>query len=385
MLTVMPSTPALASTRRTATRLSQRRRRRDVARILQDPRFKTITSRPTGKPLDWQCFKGETPFESRFPTPTPTASSRAHRPHLPTTARRGRRHTYPARPKPAAFRLICNARGHHHLAFLHRSFEPNRQHICYTDIGMARSTDAGQTWIWWDSKSWAPWRNTCYEMAFDPDTPGKIWGAFSNVHDIPNDNIISERHGHRAPGGVCISRDFGVSWKPEAQGIPPKPVTSIVLDPRSPRNSRTLYAGVFDEGVFKSTDDGKTWTLKKAGLGHPDNRRVSRIILHGDGPLDHLREATGAGQPLMPEGVGLIAPKTARNLGKINLRTLLYPGDSSIHATAIARRRGRPRRLVRRALSHRGRRPRLATHRREGPQTRLLSSKARRLDLHDVD
>jgi len=43
----------------------------------------------------------------------------------------------------------------------------------------------------------------------------------SPVHDMPNDNIISERHGHNGPGGVCISRDFGASWKHEAQGMPP--------------------------------------------------------------------------------------------------------------------------------------------------------------------
>jgi hypothetical protein len=58
-----------------------------------------------------------------------------------------------------------------------------------------------------------------------------------------------------------------------------------VLDPASLKNARTLYAGVFDEGVFKSTDDGKTWTLKKTDLGHPDNMRVYRVILHRDGTL----------------------------------------------------------------------------------------------------
>ncbi|MHC4700511.1 MAG: WD40/YVTN/BNR-like repeat-containing protein, partial [Planctomycetota bacterium] len=152
-------------------------------------------------------------------------------------------------------------------------FEANRHYIAYTDVGMARSLDSGKTWIWWDKDSWAPWRNTCYEIAFDPDVPGKMWGAFSNVHDIPNDNIISERHGHDRPGGLCISRDFGASWKHEAEGIAPRPVTSVVLDPRSGRNRRTLYAGVFMEGVYKSTDDGATWTLKKSGLGHPKNMR----------------------------------------------------------------------------------------------------------------
>ena len=28
-------------------------------------------------------------------------------------------------------------------------FEPNRHYIAYTDIGFARSLDAGKTWIWW--------------------------------------------------------------------------------------------------------------------------------------------------------------------------------------------------------------------------------------------
>ena len=53
-----------------------------------------------------------------------------------------------------------------------------------------------------------------------PKSPGKMWGAFSDVHDIPNDNIISERHGHNGPGGVCLSRDFGASWKPRGAGPP---------------------------------------------------------------------------------------------------------------------------------------------------------------------
>ena len=214
-------------------------------------------------------------------------------------------------------------------------FESNRHYIAYTDIGFARSTDAGKTWIWWDKNSWAPWRNTCYEIAFDPETPGKMWGAFSNVHDIPNDNIISERHGHNRPGGVCISNDFGASWKHEAHGIPPKPVTSIVLDPASPKNSRTLYAGVFSEGLYKSTDDGKTWTLKKHGLGHPKNMRVYRVALHKDGTLFAIicAKRPARGQPLMSEGVGLYRSSDgAETWEKVNASWLfLYPKDFSVH------------------------------------------------------
>jgi photosystem II stability/assembly factor-like uncharacterized protein len=214
-------------------------------------------------------------------------------------------------------------------------FEANRHYIAYTDIGFARSIDAGKTWIWWDRNTWAPWRNTCYEIAFDPETQGKMWGAFSDVHDIPNDNIISERHGHDRPGGVCVSRDFGASWQAEAQGIPPKPVTSILLDPKSPKGRRTLYAGVFDEGVYKSIDDGRTWTLKRNGLGDPKNMRVSRMLLHTDGTLFAMvcAKRPARGQPLMKEGVGLYrSTDGAQTWEKVNASHLfLYPKDFCVH------------------------------------------------------
>src|ERR1019366_10132905 len=105
-------------------------------------------------------------------------------------------------------------------------------------IGLARSTDAGRSWMWWDAKSWPPWRNTCYELAFDPETPGKIWGAFADLHDIPNNNVISGRHYRpQAAGGVGLSLDFGVTWKDTSQGLPPKPITSVVVDSSSPKES----------------------------------------------------------------------------------------------------------------------------------------------------
>ena len=213
--------------------------------------------------------------------------------------------------------------------------DPARHYIAYTDIGLARSLDRGESWIWWEKDKWAPWRNTCYEMAFDPTVPGKIWGAFSNVHDIPNDNIISERHGHSGPGGVCISRDWGESWQSETEGLPQKPVTSIAVDPASPVGERTLYAGVFGAGVYKSTDDGGTWSLKARGLGHRQNMRVSRVFLHEDGTLFAAicARRPARGQRLMAEGVGLYRSTDGGDSWvQINAsRPLLYIKDFSVH------------------------------------------------------
>ncbi len=211
-------------------------------------------------------------------------------------------------------------------------FEPNRHYIAYTDLGFARSTDAGRTWRWWEKGKWAPWRNTCYELAFDPGVPGKIWGAFSDVHDIPNDNIISGRHwrpGGR-PGGVCLSTDFGVSWKPCNAGLPVKACTSVVLDPKSPKDRRTLYAAIFQYGVYKSKDGGKTWVKKSRGLGSPVNMNVCRVALHPDGTLFALITAHIHG--FRPEGVGLFRSRDGAETWKriTNDPVFLWPKDFAV-------------------------------------------------------
>jgi len=225
--------------------------------------------------------------------------------------------------------LVVTTTWHHYVD----PFEHNRHYICYTDIGFARSVDAGKTWIWWTQDQWAPWSNTCYELAFDPDTPGKIWGAFSNVHDIPNDNVISGRHGSRGPGGVCLSTDFGRNWKPCGSGLPLAPATSVVLDPGSPNGNRTLYAGVFDEGVFKSVDGGQTWARKSSGLGAPENMRVYRLILHKDGTLFALITAKRQNRSFLEQGVGLYRSRDGAESWECITTSvgLLWPKDFAVH------------------------------------------------------
>jgi len=180
--------------------------------------------------------------------------------------------------------------------------EPTRHYICYTDIGFARSLDAGRTWIWQGPD--LPWRNTVYELAFDPAVPGRIWGAMSNTHDIPNDNVISGRHRVIMEGGVAVSDDFGISWK--KCDLPAAPALSIVLDPTSPADRRVLYASLFEKGVYKSTDGGATWTSASEGLGHPRNLRCCKLHRCADGTLFVLITAKRLdGGEFTRDGVGL--------------------------------------------------------------------------------
>ncbi|MFZ1935142.1 MAG: hypothetical protein WCB27_05185 [Thermoguttaceae bacterium] len=153
--------------------------------------------------------------------------------------------------------------------------DPDHQYIACGDIGLLKSTDNGKSWR--RAVKGVPqfWANTCYDICFDPVDAGRMWGAFSRLHDLPH-------HFGANSGGICISSDAAKTWTPCA-GLPKLAGTSIVVDSRSDPGSRTLYAGFCQGGVYKSGDGGKTWTKKSNGL--PDNPTVWRIALHRDGTL----------------------------------------------------------------------------------------------------
>ena len=221
--------------------------------------------------------------------------------------------------------------------------QPARHYIAYTDIGFARSLDGGRTWRWWgpgahetEQRSAFPiprqWINTTYELAFDPAVAGRMWGAFSGHHDIPNENSIWRGTGKTSHvGGIARSDDFGVTWTAQVKGLPARPALSVVLDPKSPKDRRTLYAGIYDNGVYKSTDGGATWVKKSKGLGHPSNLRICRVALHADGSL--LALVTGmrvrANGPFTDKGVGLYRSTDAAETWTLVNKDypLLYPRD----------------------------------------------------------
>jgi len=154
--------------------------------------------------------------------------------------------------------------------------DPNRHYIAYTDVGFARSVDRGATWI--SAVKGCPWSNTFYEIAFDPYVKGRIYAACSSRHDIPHWTHLDANRGQK--GGVCVSDDYGATWKVLGAGLPQLPCTSIAIDPRSPKGKLTLYTTLYEGGLYKSTDGGATWQKKSAGLGNPGNLHAIRVRVH---------------------------------------------------------------------------------------------------------
>lgn len=159
-----------------------------------------------------------------------------------------------------------------HYGVVWDPFDPRRLLVPTTDIGLFRSDDGGASWIGSSTGIPKTWRNTAYWVAFDPEVQGLVWGAFSGTHDLPRPKMWRRTDPAAFRGGVAVSTDGGAHWTPSSGGMEESAVTHVIVDPRSPRGKRALYAAAFGRGVYKSVDNGRNWALKNDGLA-PDPRR----------------------------------------------------------------------------------------------------------------
>ncbi len=184
-------------------------------------------------------------------------------------------------------------------------FEPRRVFVSTTDVGLFRSEDGGGSWIGSSRGVPKEWRNTTYWVVFDPEERNLAWAAFSGTHDLPRPKMWRHTDPDTFRGGIGLSTDGGRTWTPSWQGAPEGAVTHVLLDPASPKGSRTLYACVFGRGVYKSTDGGRSWTAKNAGL---EGRQpfAWRLTPAGDGVLYLVVSRRSEGGRIGDDGDGAL-------------------------------------------------------------------------------
>lgn len=145
-------------------------------------------------------------------------------------------------------------------------FDSTRQFLCNTDIGLLRSEDGGASWIPSTKGSPGAWLYNWYKVVFDPQVQGRVWGALSGTHDLPDLKDWQSTSPLTYQGGICASGDGGKTWQNSSSGLPELAPTDLLLDASSPVGARVLYLAAMGHGVYKSVDGGTTWSAANSGI-----------------------------------------------------------------------------------------------------------------------
>ena len=115
--------------------------------------------------------------------------------------------------------------------------------------------------------------------------PANMMGRTTDIEGVPgNPNIV---YVGTASGGIWKTTNGGITWKPIFDEQRVASIGDLALEPG---NSDVIYAGTgeanvrnsisFGNGVYKSTDGGKTWWH----MGLQDTERISRIVINPKNP-----------------------------------------------------------------------------------------------------
>ena len=131
---------------------------------------------------------------------------------------------------------------------------------------------------------------------------GPEGNRISAVAGVPGDPLVY--YAGSASGGIHKSVDGGITWDPIFDGQPVHSIGDIAVAPSDPN---TVWAGTGEacirshisvgEGIFKSTDAGRTW----ARMGLEQTGRIGRIVIHPQNPDVVLACALGHAYGPQPE------------------------------------------------------------------------------------
>ena len=123
---------------------------------------------------------------------------------------------------------------------------------------------------------------------------GPEGNRFSAAAGIPGDP--STYYVGAASGGIYKTTDAGVHWQPIFDGQPVASIGSLAVATSDPN---VVWAGTGEgklrshisvgQGIYKSTDAGKTWTLK----GLEQTGRIPRLVIDPKNPDTVLACALG--------------------------------------------------------------------------------------------
>jgi photosystem II stability/assembly factor-like uncharacterized protein len=143
------------------------------------------------------------------------------------------------------------------LAVVALAIDPGRHRTVYTALdagGTLRSVDGG-----------AHWESTGY-FPIDVATSltslvvGSDHSVYAGTADVPIRGVIGR-------AAIFKSTDGGRTWSDVTPPLPYTDFLALAMDPRTPT---TVYAGTSGKGVFRTQDAGQTWVSASTGLTGPE-------------------------------------------------------------------------------------------------------------------
>jgi len=122
-------------------------------------------------------------------------------------------------------------------------------------IGVFKSTDGGASWVPSNDGLMAQFIGSVFALELDPADPDTLYAATTL--------------------GVFKSTDGAESWAPANTGLSNPSWQFVMALAMHPTRSMTLYAATMGGGVFRSIDDGRTWTFSSRGLTATTVRSVA--------------------------------------------------------------------------------------------------------------
>src|SRR5678810_543448 len=131
----------------------------------------------------------------------------------------------------------------------------------------------------------SPYEEAFSRLEYRSIGPANMGGRIADVEGVPGDpNVV---YVARASGGLWKTTNGGVSWKPIFEREGTISIGDIALAPSNPEvvwvgtgESAVRNSVSFGDGVYKSTDGGKTWQH----MGLKESEHISAIAINPQNP-----------------------------------------------------------------------------------------------------
>ncbi len=129
--------------------------------------------------------------------------------------------------------------------------DPNVLYVAFADLGLWRSIDRGTSWqsanVDTYTGNWEGFGGNSLTVMVDPHRSNVVWSGMQGDFTEPAYLVKSVQHG------------LSSSWS-SATGLgTPTRISGLSVDPQSNVSNRTLFVTA-DGHVYRSTDDGATWS-----------------------------------------------------------------------------------------------------------------------------